>query len=90
MPNSSLVKCNDGWTGVQCDELACVEDCGTNGKCVEGKCFCKHNYYGSNCSLKMCPYMCNNNGICLENSTCLCNKKFTGKYCEKKLSETEL
>merc|ERR1719482_871623 len=64
-----------------CSAKQCLRNCThPNGKCIDGKCWCKPGYGGVDCSLKTCPGDCGGNGWCFH-GTCLCFPEYGGTDC---------
>ena len=66
-------ECKNGWTGTDCDEAVCKEDCkgndrpeatnfktSGNSECLEplGDCVCKEFWDGSDCEIPVCLEDC--------------------------------
>ena len=55
------------------------------GRCVEGRCFCRHPYTGKACGLTVCKDDCNAHGSCQSSDgTCVCRSGWTGETCATK------
>ncbi|XP_029930439.1 tenascin-R isoform X3 [Myripristis murdjan] len=72
--------CEDGWTGKNCSEPRCPDDCSGQGVCVEGECVCDRDFGGDNCSEPRCPSDCSGRGLCIDGE-CVCEESFTGEDC---------
>ncbi|KAM3865739.1 tenascin-R [Diretmus argenteus] len=72
--------CEDGWTGKNCSEPRCPDDCSGQGVCVEGECVCDRDFGGGNCSEPRCPSDCSGRGLCIDGE-CVCEESFTGEDC---------
>ena len=44
-------RCDEGWSGAQCDRLGCEKRCYLHGHCDNGTCICKQGWNGKHCSL---------------------------------------
>eukprot|EP00063_Salmo_salar_P071258 XP_014046093.1 PREDICTED: tenascin-R isoform X4 [Salmo salar] len=72
--------CEDGWTGKNCSEPRCPDDCSGQGVCMEGECVCDRDFGGDNCSEPRCPADCSGRGLCMDGE-CICEENFTGEDC---------
>ncbi|XP_068613864.1 tenascin-R-like [Brachionichthys hirsutus] len=72
--------CEEGWTGKNCSEPRCPDNCSGQGVCVEGECVCDHDFGGENCSEPRCPSDCSGRGLCIDGE-CVCEESFTGEDC---------
>ncbi|CAB1317535.1 unnamed protein product [Coregonus sp. 'balchen'] len=72
--------CEDGWTGKNCSEPRCPDDCSGQGVCMEGECMCDRDFGGDNCSEPRCPADCSGRGLCMDGE-CICEENFTGEDC---------
>uniref|UniRef100_A0A8B9H3P4 Tenascin-R n=1 Tax=Astyanax mexicanus TaxID=7994 RepID=A0A8B9H3P4_ASTMX len=72
--------CEDGWTGKNCSEARCVDDCSGQGVCVEGECVCDRDFGGENCSEARCPGDCSDRGLCVDGE-CVCEEAYSGEDC---------
>ncbi|XP_077580379.1 tenascin-R [Stigmatopora nigra] len=72
--------CDVGWTGKNCSEPRCPDDCSGQGVCVEGECVCDRDFAGENCSEPRCPPDCSGRGLCIEGE-CACEDSFSGEDC---------
>lgn len=77
-------KCHPGFTGLDCSETVCVDNCtsANHGMCVEGKCVCTANFTGPACADLKCPKDCSGNGKCVAGA-CKCDEGFITKDCSK-------
>ncbi|CAH2311253.1 tenascin-N [Pelobates cultripes] len=83
VPRLGGCQCDDGWEGPDCSTKSCPDNCGGNGKCVDGVCQCSEGYTGTDCSEKLCIPDCKF-GTCV-NGICVCEKGYTGVSCTEKL-----
>ncbi|XP_066537233.1 tenascin-R [Hoplias malabaricus] len=74
--------CDDGWTGKNCSESRCPDDCSGQGVCVEGECVCDRDFAGENCSEPRCPSDCFDRGLCVDGE-CVCEEAFSGDDCSQ-------
>ncbi|XP_076828831.1 tenascin-R isoform X2 [Brachyhypopomus gauderio] len=74
--------CEDGWTGKNCSEPRCPDDCSGQGACVEGECVCDRDFDGGNCSEARCPGDCSARGLCMDGE-CMCEDTFGGEDCSE-------
>ncbi|KAK7945646.1 hypothetical protein WMY93_001374 [Mugilogobius chulae] len=72
--------CEEGWTGRNCSEPRCPDDCSGQGICVEGECVCDRDFGGDNCSEPRCPADCSGRGLCIDGE-CVCEESYTGEAC---------
>ncbi|XP_070974335.1 tenascin-R [Oncorhynchus clarkii lewisi] len=72
--------CEDGWTGKNCSEPHCPDNCSGQGVCMEGECVCDRDFGGDNCSEPRCPADCSGRGLCMDGE-CICEENFTGEDC---------
>ncbi|XP_069367325.1 tenascin-R isoform X2 [Paralichthys olivaceus] len=72
--------CEEGWSGKNCSEPRCPDDCSGQGVCIEGECVCDRDFGGDNCSEPRCPSDCSGRGLCIDGE-CVCEESFTGKDC---------
>uniref|UniRef100_A0A674CBA5 Tenascin R (restrictin, janusin) n=1 Tax=Salmo trutta TaxID=8032 RepID=A0A674CBA5_SALTR len=72
--------CEYGWTGKNCSEPRCPDDCSGQGECMEGECVCDRDFGGDNCSEPRCPADCSGRGLCIDGE-CICEENFTGEDC---------
>ncbi|KAM8838663.1 tenascin-R isoform 7-T11 [Synchiropus picturatus] len=72
--------CEDGWTGKNCSEPRCPDDCSGQGVCIEGECVCDRDFGGDNCSELRCPLDCSGRGLCIDGE-CVCEESYTGEDC---------
>nr|XP_020451313.1 tenascin-R isoform X2 [Monopterus albus] len=72
--------CEEGWTGKNCSEPRCPDNCSGQGVCVEGECVCDRDFGGDNCSEPRCPSDCSGRGLCIDGE-CVCEESFTGDDC---------
>uniref|UniRef100_A0A667XKT5 Tenascin XB n=1 Tax=Myripristis murdjan TaxID=586833 RepID=A0A667XKT5_9TELE len=75
--------CDPAFTGPDCSESACPDNCNNRGKCVDGQCVCNPGFTGPDCSAKACPNNCSNRGKCV-NGKCVCDVGFAGPDCAGK------
>ncbi|KAA0165508.1 hypothetical protein FNF31_01853 [Cafeteria roenbergensis] len=89
-PDTQRCTCAPGWAGLACAVRAdggCEGGCGGDkrGRCVEGRCFCRHPYTGKACGLTVCKDDCNAHGSCQSSDgTCVCRSGWTGETCATK------
>ena len=48
---SVMCQCEDGFSGDQCDQLSCSDDCGHHGVCQGGQCRCLQGWDGPGCNM---------------------------------------
>lgn len=72
--------CDEGWSGKNCSELRCQDDCSGQGVCVEGECVCDRDFGGNNCSESRCPSDCLGRGLCIDGE-CVCEEQYAGEDC---------
>lgn len=48
---SGACRCEDGWTGIACDQRVCNPRCVEHGTCKEGKCECREGWNGEHCTI---------------------------------------
>ena len=69
--SSSQCVCNNGWSGVDCGERACPDDCSRHGECHAGICRCDLAWTGENCAAPRCDADCHGHGSCTK-GVCKC------------------
>ncbi|XP_058861391.1 tenascin-like isoform X6 [Acipenser ruthenus] len=74
--------CEPGWTGANCTEVACPNDCQDQGRCVDGVCVCFEGFMGEDCGVETCPADCSENGQCID-GVCVCTEGFSGEDCSQ-------
>ncbi|XP_061835389.2 tenascin-R isoform X5 [Nerophis lumbriciformis] len=72
--------CDEGWTGKNCSEPRCQDDCSGQGVCIDGECVCDRDFSGENCSELRCPADCSGRGLCIDGE-CVCEDSFSGEDC---------
>ncbi|XP_066294307.1 tenascin-X-like isoform X1 [Branchiostoma lanceolatum] len=72
--------CDEGFTGDDCSERACPDNCKDRGDCVNGVCVCKPGFTGADCSQRACVPDCGDRGRCV-NGVCQCEPGFEGPTC---------
>lgn len=90
--SNGTCKCAPGWTGKQCRQPTCKNDCSGNGKCVAndddaGKhCECSKGFVGDDCSENVAGCLAKNGKECAGNGVCMlgkcdCAEGFSGALC---------
>ena len=51
-------RCEEGWTGVGCDQRVCNALCIKHGTCKDGKCQCHQGWNGEHCTIGECVRVC--------------------------------
>eukprot|EP00062_Callorhinchus_milii_P011403 gi/632957381/ref/XP_007894445.1/ PREDICTED: LOW QUALITY PROTEIN: tenascin [Callorhinchus milii] len=74
--------CDPGWSGPNCTEPRCPDDCGDQGRCVDGACQCFEGYAGAGCDRELCPVDCGQHGRCADGE-CVCDEGFTDHDCSE-------
>ncbi|XP_078605593.1 usherin-like isoform X2 [Branchiostoma floridae x Branchiostoma japonicum] len=72
--------CDEGFTGDDCSERACPDNCKDRGDCVNGVCVCKPGFTGADCSLRACVPDCGDRGRCVD-GVCQCEPGYEGPTC---------
>ncbi|XP_078687345.1 usherin-like isoform X3 [Branchiostoma floridae x Branchiostoma belcheri] len=72
--------CDEGFTGDDCSERACPDNCKDRGDCVNGVCVCKPGFTGADCSQRACVPDCGDRGRCVD-GVCQCEPGFEGPTC---------
>uniref|UniRef100_UPI00358EB5C8 tenascin-like n=1 Tax=Myxine glutinosa TaxID=7769 RepID=UPI00358EB5C8 len=75
--------CEEGWTGPNCSQPFCLDNCNDHGHCVDGQCVCFESYSGAACSTENCINNCNDHAQC-EQGICVCSEGFHGESCAYK------
>ncbi|GMT19586.1 hypothetical protein PFISCL1PPCAC_10883, partial [Pristionchus fissidentatus] len=78
-------RCENGYTGDNCEIPTCPVQCSGKGIAVNGKCVCDPGFKGVDCSLlsSWCETPdCNGNGVCTLEGKCECRRGWTGRDCE--------
>lgn len=44
-------RCEEGWTGMACDQRVCHPRCTEHGTCKDGKCECREGWNGEHCTI---------------------------------------
>jgi len=86
--------CEEGFTGDDCSETACIKSapldgssgarmCGGIGQgvCVKSLCYCRAGFEPPFCNKQSCPNDCSGNGVCDEKGKCACDSGFGGDDC---------
>ncbi|NXV87030.1 TENA protein, partial [Calonectris borealis] len=73
-------QCDNGFTGEDCSELSCPNDCHRRGRCIDGRCVCHEGFMGEDCRERSCPNDCNNAGRCID-GRCVCEDGYMGNDC---------
>ena len=47
----TMVICDEGWQGEECNIRICKSNCSNNGICDNGTCLCSDNYAGEQCEV---------------------------------------
>uniref|UniRef100_A0AAY4A9Y2 Tenascin-R n=1 Tax=Denticeps clupeoides TaxID=299321 RepID=A0AAY4A9Y2_9TELE len=74
--------CDEGWTGKNCSEPRCPDNCSGQGVCMDGECVCDRDFAGENCSEPRCPGDCSDRGLCIDGE-CVCEEAYTGEDCSQ-------
>ena len=59
--NKAICKCNKGYKGKTCFEFNSnnclhLDNCNSNGKCIDNSCFCNSNFLGEKCNISIVNY----------------------------------
>ena len=85
-----------------CQFIGCSNNCLNEGICDKSKgvCECKSGYVGDYCEILLeennkhaqnnCADNCSEHGICINQTTCICDIRYEGAYCEYPISNIEL
>ena len=91
-PKSGRCRCNDGWSGADCEHKACPHGpngeapCGGRGRCINGECECEVSGANATAACKAvgrCMHNCNGKGVCT-NDKCTCEAGWSGLWCQHK------
>ncbi|XP_053709923.1 tenascin-like isoform X1 [Synchiropus splendidus] len=74
--------CDPGWTGSNCTEPLCPNNCQGRGRCLGGKCECHEGFSGEDCSQDGCAADCRPSGRCV-GGVCVCSDGFFGDDCSQ-------
>ncbi|XP_060917164.1 tenascin-like isoform X5 [Labrus mixtus] len=74
--------CGPGWTGPNCTEPECPDNCQNRGRCSDGKCECFKGFGGDDCSLQVCTVDCGEHGQCA-GGVCVCSDGYLGDDCSQ-------
>ena len=77
--------CHPGYSGEFCEETACPVLCSGNGIFTNGRCSCHEGFKGLECDIdaRWCAVPnCNHHGQCDGNGECICDRGWTGEFCE--------
>ncbi|KAM8872494.1 tenascin-like isoform 1-T1 [Synchiropus picturatus] len=74
--------CDPGWTGSNCTEPLCPNNCQGRGRCLGGKCECHEGFTGEDCSQDGCAADCRPSGRCV-GGVCVCSDGFFGDDCSQ-------
>ena len=81
----SICHCSPGYSGIDCSEGRCLNDCSGRGTCLTKPdlyCQCNFGFVGADCSRKVCPNDCSGHGYC-NNGVCTCLAGYSGYDCAK-------
>jgi len=82
--------CIPGYTGADCSEPMCVQDCMNGGECVApDTCQCAYGWFDVNCTTPVCSQTCGNGGNCTAPDKCECPNIWTGNDCRIPICEQE-
>ncbi|RXG72224.1 Teneurin-1 [Armadillidium vulgare] len=86
---NEMCECEEGWTGIRCDERLCDSRCAEHGQCKNGTCVCMTGWNGRHCTLPGCPRNCMDHGKCLADEEgqwkCRCHEEWEGSDCSVRL-----
>nr|XP_020509513.1 tenascin isoform X1 [Labrus bergylta] len=74
--------CEPGWTGPNCTEPECPDNCQNRGRCSDGKCECFKGFGGDDCALQVCTVDCGEHGQCV-GGVCVCSDGYLGNDCSQ-------
>ncbi|KAM6975735.1 tenascin isoform 3-T3 [Tautogolabrus adspersus] len=74
--------CESGWTGPNCTEPECPNNCQNRGRCLDGKCECFKGFSGEDCTLAVCTVDCGEHGQCV-GGVCICEDGYLGEDCSQ-------
>jgi hypothetical protein len=81
-------RCDENWSGTDCDVPLCKYDCYDRGKCIDANlCECNYGFSGNLCDNITCLGVnnCSNHGICVDIDKCACFESWSGLNCSRSI-----